>query len=59
MKNAVYSISFRCHYPNGEYTQHRQDLQLKDIPKWLESYKFTHPTCESVSFKIWFADAEQ
>ncbi len=58
MKKAVFNISFRCHYPNGEFTSHRQDLKLADIPKWIESYKFTHPECVSVSFKIWFTDME-
>ena len=58
MKNAVFNISIRCHYPNGNQTEHRQDLKLSDIPKWIDAYKFTHPDCKSVSFKIWFSDIE-
>lgn len=52
-------ISFRCHYPNGEYTQHRQELPLKDLKKWIESYKFTHPDVVSISVKIWFHEEEE
>lgn len=58
IKKAIFSISFYCHYENGDQTKHRQDLQLKDIPKWLEAYRFTHPNCQAVSFKIWFSDME-
>lgn len=59
MKNCIFNISFRCHYQNGEFTTHRQDLKVSDIPKWIESYKFTHPECISISFKIWFADLDK
>ena len=52
----LFNISFRCHYDDGSYTSHRQDLALKDIPKWIESYKFTHPLCKAISFKLWFND---
>lgn len=58
MKSSIFNISFRCHYPSGEYTTHRQDLKIADIPKWIEAYKFTHPECVSISFKLWFADME-
>ena len=58
MKKFVFNISFRCHYSNGEFTTHRQDLKIADIPKWIESYKFTHPECVSISFKLWFSDME-
>lgn len=56
IKDTIFTISFHCHYENGEQTKHYQDLKLKDIPKWIEAYKFTHPNCIAVSFKIWFAD---
>ena len=59
MKKTVFNLSIRCHYPNGEPTQHRQDMKLTDIPKWVEAYKFTHPKCTAVSIKIWYADAEK
>ena len=58
MIKAIYDISFRCFYPAGEPTQHRQQMKLSDIPKWIESYKFTHPNCTSISVKIWLTDAE-
>ena len=55
----VYHLSMRCHYRNGtdesaHYTQHHQDLPLRDIPKWIEAYRFTHPECTSISAKVWF-----
>ena len=56
MKNAVFDISIRCQYSNGEQTKHRQPLKLSDIPKWIDAYKFTHPGCEAITVKIWFAD---
>ncbi len=31
-------------------------MQLKDIPKWIEAYQFTHPTCVSVSIKVWIKE---
>lgn len=54
MKNEVYEISFRCYYANDTYTNHRQALALKDIPKWIEAYRFTHPEVRSITVKIWF-----
>lgn len=51
----TYDISFRCYFPEqGNYTTHRQAMPLKDIPKWIEAYTFTHPNVESISVKIWF-----
>ena len=49
-----YDLSIRCFYAGSDnYTQHRQSLRLKDIPKWVEAYKFTHPAVQSISIKIW------
>lgn len=59
MKKTVFDTSIRCHYPNGESTNHHQLLKLSDIPKWLEAYKFTHPHCKSISVKIWFSDLDK
>lgn len=56
MKNETFHISFRCYYPNGEPTTHYQDLQLRDIPKWVNAYKYTHPQCESITIKLWFTE---
>lgn len=57
----VYPLSIRCYFPGtGNYTHHMQDLPLKDIAKWVEAYKFTHPTLESISIKIYLdKEAEQ
>lgn len=57
MKNKTFSVSFICHY-NKNQTKHRQEMPLKDIPKRIEAYKFTHPDCKSISLKIWFDDIE-
>ena len=58
-KNKAYQMSFRCYFGGSadNLTKHRQELPLKDIPKWIEAYQFTHPTCRSISVKVWF-DAE-
>ena len=40
-------------------TQHYPVMPLKDIPKWVEAYRFTHPTAESITVKIWLKDEEQ
>lgn len=52
----VYPMSFRCYFGGGpeNHTKHRQELPLKDIAKWIEAYQFTHPTCRSISVKVWF-----
>ena len=49
-------ISFRCYYPNGNKTDHKQALTLEEVPKWIECYKFTHPECESITAKVWFTN---
>ena len=49
-----YRLSIRCYFPGtGNYTHHMQDMPLKDIPKWVEAYKFTHPKLESITVKIY------
>lgn len=55
MYEEIYDISFRCYYPNDPLTtNHRQMLKLSDIPRWIDSYKFTHPNCTAVTVKVWF-----
>jgi hypothetical protein len=49
-----YSLNFRCYYANGNFTDHSRVIPLSDIPKWIDSYLFTHPACVSISVKIWF-----
>lgn len=56
----AYHLSIRCYFPgNGNYTQHYPTMPLKDIPKWVEAYQFTHPNVESVSVRIWLHDEEE
>lgn len=50
----MYDISFRCYFSGGNVCNHYQTLSLADVPKWIDCYKFTHPSCLSVSIKIWF-----
>ena len=59
MKKVIFSLSIRCYYANGNYTEHHQQMKLSDIPKWIEAYKFTHPDCTSVTVKLWFGDMER
>lgn len=59
MKKALFDLSIRCFYSNGNHTEHRQRMKLSDVPKWLEAYKFTHPNCQAVSIKVWFTDLER
>ena len=52
-------ITFHCFYDNPDSTtRHVQELEVKDIPKWIRYYKYTHPACTAVSVKIWFHDSE-
>ena len=50
----LYDLSFHCAYPNGDMTRHHQAMELKEVPKWIEAYKFTHPQCSSITVKVWF-----
>ena len=59
MIDKVFSISFRCYYANGNKTNHRQDLKLSEIPRWIDSYRFTHPLCQAITCKIYFSDIEK
>ena len=60
-KNKAYQTSFRYYFGGSadNLTKHRQELPLKDIPKWIEAYQFTHPTCKSISVKVWFDAAPE
>lgn len=59
MENAIFRLSFRCYYKDGGTCDKWQDLRLAEIPRWIDSYKFTHPSCVAVSVKIWFSDLER
>lgn len=53
-----YNMNFRCFFgseiPSNNYSNYYQALAVKDIPRWIESYQFTHPSCTSISCKVWF-----
>lgn len=54
MVKQTFTVSFRCFFPGRDnIINHRQEMPLRDIPKWLEAYMFTHPTVVSISVKIW------
>jgi len=57
MNKQTYDLSFRCFFPGTDnICNHRQIMPLKDIPKWIEAYRFTHPNVLSITVKIWFND---
>lgn len=61
MPEQNYTFSFRCYFPNDNgvnFSTHYQQLALSDVPRWIEAYRFTHPTCISISVKVWFNSAE-
>lgn len=58
MKDHTYVILFRCFYANNSSTSHIHELPLYAIPRWIESYKFTYPSCISISVKVWFHEED-
>ncbi len=55
-----YHLSIRCYFEGyGNYTTHYRDMEFKDIKKWVEAYKLTHPTCKAITVKIYFEEAAQ
>lgn len=60
MKKVSHDISIRCHFGGSvdNFTMHRVRMPLKDIPKWLEAYQFTHPNVQSITVKYWPNDKE-
>ena len=60
MKDQKFLISFYCYYPESQTPcKKEQEIKLSDIPRWIDSYKFTHPNCKSIAIKIWFSDLEK
>lgn len=59
MVNDIFRVSFFCNYPDGGISKHTQDLMLSEIGRWVDSYKFTHPNCNSISIKVWFNNREE
>ncbi|MBQ2062281.1 MAG: hypothetical protein II458_06350 [Oscillospiraceae bacterium] len=59
MKAKNYRMSIRCYFPGVDnFTQHYPVMPLKDITKWVEAYRFTHPTAEAITVKIWLHDED-
>lgn len=57
MKKRTYEMSIRCYFPGtNNFTQHYPELELKEIPKWIEAYSFTHENLQSVTVKVWVKD---
>lgn len=60
--NDRYNISFRCFFDGDDgvhFTTHYcPDFLVSDIPRWIDSYKFTHQNCTSISVKVWFTQIE-
>lgn len=55
-----YNVSFRCYFPGADNkTQHYMTMPLKDIAKWIEAYRFTHPTLQSITVKVWMQKDER
>ena len=57
--NETYNFSFRCYFPSAEgprFSTHYQALPLCDVPRCLDAYRFTHPTCISITMKVWFSE---
>lgn len=53
-------ITFKCYF-DGDPTNttfHRREMEIAEIPKWIEAYSYTHPTCTSISAKVRFESAE-
>lgn len=47
-----YDVSFLCFYETN-VIKHHQAIKLSEIPRWITSYHFTHPTVKSISTKVW------
>ena len=61
MDEAKHNMSFRCFFktPYQNYTNHYMpNFPVKDIPRWMDAYMYTHPNCTSISCKVWFVDDE-
>lgn len=53
----LYHMSIRTYFPGvGNHVNHYRDMTLKDIKKWVEAYKLTHPNCEAITVKIYLEE---
>lgn len=51
-KEKSYNLSIRCYYEEN-WTNHRQELKLSELKKWIESYIFTHPQVTGFSIRLY------
>lgn len=60
MKNEIYHFSIRCYFSEtpGDHTTHHVVIPVKDLAKWIECYRFTHPNVMAISIKTWFDNKE-
>lgn len=58
MSNA---ICFRCYFPGNKdnYTDHRAQIPVEEIPKWIEAYTYTHPACTMISVRVYMRKGEE
>lgn len=55
----TYDMNFRCYFPGmGNHTNHHCTMPLKDVERWIEAYRFTHPNVESITVKVWLKSFE-
>lgn len=53
MNNIFVGVNFRCYY-DCNCCDHYREMLIENIPRWIDSYKFTHPECTSITVKVWF-----
>ena len=55
-----YNVSFRCFFDNDgdpHFTTHYiPQFNIREIPKWISAYRFTHPNCTALTCKVWFVN---
>lgn len=57
--NKEYRFSIRCYFEHSShYTHHLQKMTLEDVGRWIEAYRFTHPTLTSVIVKCYITEEE-
>lgn len=44
--------SIRCYYEGEHHTLHVQDMEWGQVAKWINCYRFTHPTVQSFSILV-------
>ena len=49
------AICFRCYFPGNRdnYTDHRAQIPVEEIPKWIEAYRYTHPAVKMISVRVY------